>query len=360
MESLGKKLKTAREEQGFELDYICDEINISTRYLLALEKEDFSVFPGEPYAIGFLKNYGEFLGLDVKELINLYRSIVLREQPVPVEQLLKRPSRAPKILGIFAAIIACLAISAGAVFFIQRIPDRDTAQAPIERSASEFLLISDFLERRFYPGDSIFVNDGTNSYRLVFTSLGDVITITTPRGHVMLDLGQEVTIGLSDNEFHSLRIFAADFVRNDSLSGALLRFEQDFLPQVVLFQETPQETMGLDRETQIVLLTSPNAFPFTLQAAFQGFCLFRYQVLFEAGRQDRIERFFQRGEDVSITAENGIRMGLSNAQSARMQIIAQGRTIPFDAGGPGEIVAADLRWIRDEDNNFRLVFVRLE
>ena len=218
MESLGKKLKETREKLGFELDYICDETNISKRYLLALEKEDFSVFPGEPYAIGFLKSYGEFLDLDTSELINLYRSIMLREQPVPVEELLKRPSRIPKIIGIFSVIFVVMALITGVFFFIQRLPERPAAPQSVERTASEFFLISDFLERRFYPGDSILVDDGENAYRLVFASLGDVITITTPRGSVMLDLGQEVTIDLSDSEFHSLRIFALDFVKNDSLS----------------------------------------------------------------------------------------------------------------------------------------------
>ncbi|MCL2007106.1 MAG: helix-turn-helix domain-containing protein [Treponema sp.] len=361
MESLGKKLRTAREEKGWDYNFISDETNISTRYLSALEKEDFSVFPGEPYALGFIKNYGEFLGLDPKELLQLYRSIVIREQPVPVEQLLRKPSQAPKIIGILVGIIAVLTALAIVVFLIPRVPtERIEAAPPPERTASEFILTTDFLERRFYIGDSILINDGNISYRLVFAGLGEAVTITTPRGPVMLDLGQEVTVNLSDDEFHSLRIFAADFVKNDSLSGALLRFEQEFRPQETGFIDIPFETVSISRDTPTVLLTSLNPFPFILQTSFQGFCLFRYQILFELDRPDRNERFYQRGEEISVTAQNGIRMGISNAQAVRMQVIAQGRTIPFDAGGPGEVVAADLRWVRDEDNNFRLVFIRLE
>ena len=361
MESLGKKLKTAREELGLDFNSICNETNISTRYLEALEREDFSVFPGEPYALGFLKNYGEFLGLDTKELLNLYRSQMKREQPAPIEQLLKKPSPMPKIIGISVAVLGVLAIIAGAFFFIQRLPERTTAPQQTERPATEFVLSSDYLERRFYPGDSILVQDGTNSYRLTFTSLGDAVTISTPIGPVMLDLGQEVIVHLDNNEFHSLRISAADFVKNDSASGALLRFEQEISLQLVSLDDIPPiEDLGFRRETSTVLLSSPNAFPFTLQVAFQGFCLFRYEVLFERDRPDRIEQFYQRAEDISITAQNGIRMGISNAQAVRMQVIAQGRVIPFDAGGPGEVIAADLRWLRGEDNELRLVFARLE
>ena len=361
MESLGKKLKTAREELGWDYNYICNETNISSRYLDALEREDFSVFPGEPYALGFLKNYGEFLGLDTNILMSLYRSQMKREQPAPIEQLLKKPSPMPKIIIICVSVLGVLAIAAGAFFFIQRLPRRNAAPPPVARPATEFVLSSDFLERRFYPGDSILVQDGTNSYRLLFASLGDAVTITTPIGPVMLDLGQEVSIYLDNNEFHSLRIFAADFVKNDSVSGALLRFEQEIVRQMVSLEDIPpMEDLGFRRDASTVLLASPNAFPFTLQVAFQGFCLFRHEVLFERNRPDRIEQFYQRAEEINIIAQNGIRMGISNAQAVRMQVIAQGRVIPFEAGNPGEVIAADLRWLRDEDNQFRLVFLRLE
>ena len=63
MRSLGDKLKSTRETKGYTFDYISRETNIDTRYLEALETENFAVFPGEPYLQGFLRNYGEYLGL---------------------------------------------------------------------------------------------------------------------------------------------------------------------------------------------------------------------------------------------------------------------------------------------------------
>ena len=86
MEALGEKLKTTREQKGFTFDQIARDTNITRRYLEALEKEDFSQFPGEPYLLGFLRNYGEYLGLDVQELISAYRTIKLQEQPIPVDR----------------------------------------------------------------------------------------------------------------------------------------------------------------------------------------------------------------------------------------------------------------------------------
>ena len=359
MESLGNKLRTAREERGLSYDYIGRETNISTRYLQALEQEDFSPFPAETYVRGYLKTYGEYLGLDSKELLSLFNSILILEQPVPVEQLLNDPSPLPKIMKGAAIVLAILAVIAGMAFFIYRFPSRTQSPQQVASVASEYTLNTEFLARRFYPGDSILVTQGNNTHRLVFTSLGDAVTITTPRGPVVLDLGQEVAIDLNDDGWMGLRVIATDFVRNDPVSGALLRFEQEMLPQVLAGFDIQPETLPAGPQVPQLILASPNPFPFTLQAVFHGYCFFRYEILFERDRPGRNEQYYQRGQELSIQAQNGIRLGISNAQAVRLQAIAGGRTIPFEVGAPGEVVAADLRWVRDEDNRFRLVLIRL-
>ena len=361
MESLGNKLSAAREEKALSIIEISNETNISTRYLEALEREDFSPFPGEPYILGFLKNYGEYLGLNIEELLSLYRSVKLREQPVPVEQLLEKRSRAPKIIKVTAVVLAVLALAAAAFYFIPRLPKRAESPQVAARTASEYVLNTDFIERRFYPGDSILVSAGSNAYKLTLSGLSDAITITTPNGPVMLDLGQEVTIDLNEDGFAETRILAADFVKNDVTSGALLRFEQEQPPQTAAVQAAvPTEPVVSAREASTLLFTSPNAFPFTLQATFQNYCFFRYEILFERDKPGRNEQYYQRTEEISITAQNGIRLGISNARAVKLQVMGGGRTVPFEAGGAGEVVAADLRWLRDDENHYRLVLLRLE
>ena len=364
MESLGSKLKTAREAKGWSYDYVSRETNISTRYLEALEREDFSSFPGEPYVRGFLKNYAEYLGLNGDELLSLYRSLRLQEQPIPVEQLLKGPSPLPKIIGAAAIVLAVLVLAGGAIFFIYRLPKKAPAAVAESRSASEYTLNADFIERRFYPGDSVLVTVDNNSYKLVFSSLGDAITITTPRGNVMLDLSQEVLVDLNNDGIQELRIVAADFVKNNSSQGALLRFEHETLSKAsappALAPLVQVEPLSAGRDALTIIPSVASAFPFTLRAVFQGYCLFRYEVLAERDRQGRSEQYYQRSEELNITAQNGIRLGLSNAQSVRLQVVGGDRTIPFETGGAGEVVAADLRWIRDDDGRFRLALVRLD
>jgi len=360
VESLGNKLKEAREAKGLTFENASRDTNISSKFLEALEREDYSPFPGEPYVLGFLKNYGEYLGLDPEELLSLYRSIKIREQPVPVEQLLRNPSHLPKILGRLAICLVLLAIVGGAGYYIYSLPKKPDVTQQVARTASEYMLSNDSFERRLYPGDSILVVEGSDSYKLVFSGISDAITITTPRGPIMLDLGQEVTVDLNSDGHGELRILAADFVKNDNLSGALLRFEQEIPLQTAAQPEIPMETISSTSEAPLVILSSSGAFPFTLQAVFQGYCLFRHEILFERDKQGRNEQYYQRSEELNITAMNGIRLGISNAQAVKLQVIGAGRTVPFEAGGAGEVVAADLRWVRDDDNRYRLILLRLE
>jgi cytoskeletal protein RodZ len=369
VEPLGNKLKTARESKGFSYDYVSQEINIASRYLEALEMENFSLFPGEAYILGFLRNYGEYLGLDAGELLSLYRALKIQEQPMPVEQLLRSPSQAPKIFAVTALVLAALALAGGGVWFFVNRPPK-APEKTVVRKTEEYTMNNAFLERRFYPGDSILIPLEDDTYRLELSGLGDAVTIATPGGSVRLDLSQEVTVDLNSDGFGELRIIAADFVRNSDATGALLRFELESVPAQTA-SGAPQGTAPVLPAEVInagsagpaaapVIFSSPGAFPFTLQAAFQSYCLFRWEILFERDRQGRNEQYFQRSNELSVPAQNGIRLWASNAQAVKLQVIGGGRTVPVELGGAGEVVVADIRWVRDDENRYRLILARLE
>jgi cytoskeletal protein RodZ len=355
VESLGEKLRAAREEKGISFDQISRETNIASRYLEALEAENFSGFPGEPYILGFLRNYGDYLGLDVQELLSLYRALKIQEQPIPVEQLLRPASRFPRIAIIAVIVLVVLGAAAGAFFFLQRLPEKAPETAAVRRPA-EYVMNTDSLERRFYKGDSVLIPLGTDQYKIELSNLGEAVTLTTPLGSFVLDLSQEATADLDGDGVAELRITAADFVKNNSDTGALLRFEIYAVPPAAA--EVPERTV-LPAATAVIF-TSPQAYPFTLQVVFQGYCMFRWEILSERDRRGRNEQYFQRSDELSIQAQNGIRIWASNAQTAKLQVIGGGRTAPVELGGAGEVVVADIRWVRDEENRYRLILARLE
>jgi cytoskeletal protein RodZ len=364
MESLGEKLRHARLEKELSFDQISRDTNISLRFLEALETENFAVFPGEPYVIGFLKNYGTYLDLDVQKLISLYKALKIQEQPVPVEQLLKPQRRVPKV---FIAVVLSLAVLGGGGWGIYNLIitrlNNAPVNIPVNRAPAEYVMEGSSMERRLYRNDSILVQTGTDMYKLELANLGETVTLRTPTGSVILDLSQEANVDLNNDGLYELRVTVADFAKNNPDMGVLLHF---FLMDSIGFYDTAQTaqdtpfTNPVSAATTTLLPSSASAYPFTLQVIFQGYCMFRWEVLNERDRRDRNQRYFERAAELNIQAQNGIRIWVSNAQAARFQVIGGGRTVPVEVGAAGEVVVSDIRWVRDEDSRYRLVLVRLE
>jgi cytoskeletal protein RodZ len=362
VESLGEKLRSARESKGYTFDYVGRETNIAIRYLEAFENENFSVFPGESYLIGFLRTYGEYLSLEPQELLSIYRAMKIQEQEIPVEQLLKSPSNLPRIFITAAIVLVILGAIGGAVYFFMRVSWKPPSTEPTVRPAAQYTMEGNTLERRFYRGDTVLIPLNGSQYEVGLSNLGEAVTITTPGGQVILDLGQEETVDLDSNGSDDLRISAADFVRNDPAMGVLLRLE---MIRVEIIEEPAGEIpMAVAQETagvvQPAIFASSNAYPFTLHATFQGFCMFRWEILRERDRQERNEQYFVRNDERNIQAQNGIRIWMSNAATVKLEVIGGGRTVPLEIGGAGEVVVADIHWVRDDDGRYRLVLVRLD
>ena len=74
MFEIGPALREARERRGLAFSQIEEATAIRTRYLRALEDEQFGVLPGPTYAKGFLRAYAEFLGLDGQLFIDEFNS----------------------------------------------------------------------------------------------------------------------------------------------------------------------------------------------------------------------------------------------------------------------------------------------
>jgi len=72
MESLGETLRQAREARALTLEEVERQTRIRVKFLRALESDDFSVFPSDIHAKGFLRNYAQFLGLNAEALVTQY------------------------------------------------------------------------------------------------------------------------------------------------------------------------------------------------------------------------------------------------------------------------------------------------
>ena len=69
LESVGQDLRKARERKGEELEHISRLLKIRRDYLALLEEGAADSLPGRAYAIGFVRSYATYLGLDGAEYV---------------------------------------------------------------------------------------------------------------------------------------------------------------------------------------------------------------------------------------------------------------------------------------------------
>ncbi len=134
--SFGEHLRREREMRGVSLDEISVATRIATRFLEAMENEQWDQLPGGVFNRGFVRAVARFLGLDEENLVAEYK-LVIGDQPsmgAPVEQAIpvSRSSEglqagSPRWLPLLLALLA-VALVAGGWFAWHRYAAWRTAQ----------------------------------------------------------------------------------------------------------------------------------------------------------------------------------------------------------------------------------------
>ena len=109
-EQIGSTLKSARRGQGVKILDVSQQLRISGDYLSYLESGAFDQLPAPAYVKGFLRSYGQFLGLDPVSLVARYAAIASEETVVP-EYKMPMGARPPQRSA--PAIVSMLLVFAG-------------------------------------------------------------------------------------------------------------------------------------------------------------------------------------------------------------------------------------------------------
>jgi cytoskeleton protein RodZ len=114
-QSVGDRLRQAREEAGLSLDQVAAQTRIPMRHLQHIEREEWDALPAVTYCVGFVRSYANAIGLDGAELSREVRDRLggLRT-PVPAAEYYEPadPARVPpRALAIAAALIAALLVA---------------------------------------------------------------------------------------------------------------------------------------------------------------------------------------------------------------------------------------------------------
>ena len=70
--TIGQKLETAREAKGVSVSEAGEATKILSKFIKAMEADDFGVLSAPVYAKSFIKMYAQYLGLDAQPLVTEY------------------------------------------------------------------------------------------------------------------------------------------------------------------------------------------------------------------------------------------------------------------------------------------------
>jgi cytoskeleton protein RodZ len=127
---IGEVLKRTRTRMKLDIGTVERQTRIRTKYLRALENEEWETLPGPTYVKGFLRTYASYLGLDADALVDEYRRTVERspavEQPYlfsePLLERRRRPSQPQRrSWGQVLAVLGILAVAVVGVIAVVRI-----------------------------------------------------------------------------------------------------------------------------------------------------------------------------------------------------------------------------------------------
>jgi len=228
---IGTSLREARERQGLGYPEIELATKIRSKYIRALEEEDFTSIPGDAYIRGFLRTYAEYLGLDGDVYVDEYASRFITswrdELPPKPERRRIRTRERPIERRAVLLVLAGIVLVAILIFAAFDLPGSSTHTPGVgtkqhHRSASDRQLVLRGIGRGTY----VEVRHGSRSGKLGFSGTvetGETETLPGARFYLLVrtPTGLHVTLAgraVALPAVHNLRVFITP-QRTTRLSG---------------------------------------------------------------------------------------------------------------------------------------------
>lgn len=362
MESFGNILKQKRDDLGIPMERIERETSISREYLVAIEEERVDYFPGETYFIGFMRNYAEYLGENPERLLDLYKAKKIQLSPVP-EGLIVSDEKKKRLTWIIVGIATFVLLVVGALFLFVFNKEPEVPQVLLNSDVTNqtYELAEKPFQKRLYKGDVLKIQDKDKTLELLVQSTEETLTLDTPIGLQIIELGEENEIILNQATQLSLVVYVLDISRSGDNRGAEVRMfvrnstvKQEEIVESVIVEEIDPQDKSPDQKS--IILEDVRAYPFTVNISFRGATLFRHKN----DKQEAIERYYNASETLVFQANNAARLWMSNSNSVKIQIIADGKPYDLDIGRPGQVLVNEIRWIKDFDGKYKLVVEEID
>ena len=144
-QTLGEKLRQAREERGISVSEVAEQTRISSLYLKSIEEDNYKPLPGGIFNKGFVKAYAKYVGMDEQEALQDYARLIAQNEPeladtgppryrpeVLTDEARSASSLVPTV--VFAGII--LALMTGGILFVVNYIQNQPDTPPVANSTA--------------------------------------------------------------------------------------------------------------------------------------------------------------------------------------------------------------------------------
>ena len=316
---------------------------------------------------GFLRNYAEYLGIVPETVLSLYRSKAIQESPVPEGLLVKQKPvfMHPVLFGI--SLAAAVAVILTVILVAVHASSGKKGEVVVAKGtvAKKYELTDKPYEGRLFRGDQIIIPTEKGKVVLTVSDTLSSFGLDTPVGKLYTDLAEESELDVDGDSDADIIVYVSDLSTTDASRGAEVRLllkqkeaDQVAVPETAAADDAAAETADTTmlKHKQQVVLQDTRAYPFTVNASFRGPCEFRYKL----DRKPSEENYFTNGDIVTMTANNGTRIWMSNCNTVKFNIIADTKSFDLDIGKAGQVLVEDIKWVKDLDGSYKLVVIELD
>jgi len=133
LETIGQDLRAARLRRGDDLASVSRVLKIRKDHLEALEEDRLDALPGRAYAIGFVRSYADYLGLDTAKCVERFKvEISGQAEEAPTIHLIDEDAerRLPQGWKIIAGVVVVLLLYGAWQLVANRMLSQPTPPPP--------------------------------------------------------------------------------------------------------------------------------------------------------------------------------------------------------------------------------------
>ena len=146
-QSLGEKLRQAREARDITISEVAEQTRISPLYIESIENDDYRTLPGGIFNKGFVKSFAKYVGVDEQEALQDYSQMIAEQQSVqtPEDSKTYRPevltddrTSSSTIPTIIVAVVILGLMTWGILALVKYVQENpNTTVTPVSTSKTE-------------------------------------------------------------------------------------------------------------------------------------------------------------------------------------------------------------------------------